>query len=166
MKPLIIAAAVILAVAAVLLIARERTWATIIGPADLGPVDFATLSRPATPNSWLVCPPGHCRNYPTDAQPPVFNVPEAALQSAVQANWQQMPRTRIVASTTAGSGEIRFVQYSALLGFPDTISVQTIAIDETHSTLAAYSRSQVGKSDLGANRLRMEKWLAALKPAT
>jgi len=156
------AAAIILVAAVILLAGRDRIWALAFGPADLGPVDFATLELKPSPNQYLVCPPGLCAATP-HAAAPTFTVPEQALRNAIIVSWGAMDGTRLVAgSPEPASGEIRFVQYSKWLGFPDTISVATFAIDDNSSTLAVYSRSQVGESDLGVNASRITEWLAVL----
>ena len=43
-----------------------------------------------------------------------------------------------------------------------SVSTETIERAGGHSTLALYSRSQLGKGDLGVNRARIERWLAEL----
>jgi len=56
----------------------------------------------------------------------------------------------------------RFVQRSETLRFPDTVVVRYIALPDQRSTLAIYSRSQLGHSDLGVNQARIERWLEKL----
>ncbi|MDF2690080.1 MAG: hypothetical protein K0Q80_3046, partial [Microvirga sp.] len=46
--------------------------------------------------------------------------------------------------------------------FPDTVVVQVFDRGEDASTLALYSRSQVGRSDFGVNRRRIERWVARI----
>lgn len=162
LKAFVIAAAAILVVAAIIFTARERLWALAIGPADMGPIEFATLVKPSTPNTWLVCSPEHCRNTTPDQSAPEYGMSELQLRQRLISIWQSQPRTVLAAGDAQTPGEIRFVQYSALFGFPDTISVHTFALDTNRSTLAIYSRSQIGRSDLGANRERISRWLAKL----
>jgi len=57
----------------------------------------------------------------------------------------------------------RYVQRSALLGFSDTVVLRYIEQPEGRSTLAMYSRSQLGRSDLGVNKARLERWLGKLR---
>lgn len=54
----------------------------------------------------------------------------------------------------------RFVERSALMRYPDTINAQVFGAGQGRSTLALYSRSQIGYSDLGANRARIDAILA------
>ncbi len=156
------AAAIFLVAAVIVLAGRERIWAYAFGPADLGPVDFSTLALKDTPNQFLMCPPGRCATSP-HAPSPVFAVSEQDLRAAIIGSWPNMERTTLVAGTAdPDSGEIRLVQYSRWLGFPDTVSVHTFPLNAKSSTLTVYSRSQVGESDLGVNRRRIEAWLAIL----
>jgi uncharacterized protein (DUF1499 family) len=135
----------------------ERVW-TAFGPADLGPVAFETLQRRTTPNDALACPPDICR-APADLAAPVFAVSAAELRQAFG---------RVIASepdvTQAGSGVLgeRYIQRSRWLRFPDTIEVRYIARGEARSTIALYSRSQLGRGDLGVNRARIARWLEKL----
>ena len=52
----------------------------------------------------------------------------------------------------------RYVQRSATMSFPDTINVRFIALSDSTSTLAIYSRSQLGHSDIGVNLARIRLW--------
>jgi uncharacterized protein (DUF1499 family) len=159
---LYLAAATVLVAAVTIYIAGERTWTVFAGPADQGPVNFATMELRSSPNQYLVCPADKCEAA-SDQPAPVYAVPEQRLRETLIASWSTMPRTRHVSgSADPASGEIRFVQTSAILQFPDTISVHTWPVGENQSTLAIYSRSLVGRSDLGANGKRIKSWLAAL----
>ena len=57
---------------------------------------------------------------------------------------------------------VTYVQTSALFAFPDYISVKFIEIDANTSTLAVFSRSRLGKNDLGVNKKRVTAWLDQL----
>jgi len=59
----------------------------------------------------------------------------------------------------------RYIQRSARLDFPDTIVVRYLERPSGRSTVAFHSRSQIGRSDLGANKARIERWLARLEAA-
>lgn len=54
-----------------------------------------------------------------------------------------------------------YVQRSALMGFPDYVSVRAVEV-EGGAALAIWSRSRYGYRDMGVNRARVERWLAAL----
>lgn len=72
------------------------------------------------------------------------------------------PRIAVVDKDDATLTE-RYIQRSALLRFPDTIVVRYIEQPEGCSTLAMYSRSQLGHSDLGVNIARLKRWLKKLR---
>ena len=133
------------------------------GPADLGDVDFATLQRRDTPNDALACRPEFCGARP-DIEAPVFarDVPEIvrAVETAVKGE----PGLEKVSSDDA-QGTLRYVQRSRLMRFPDTINVQVVALPDGGSTVLIYSRSQLGRSDLGVNRARIERWIGLLRNA-
>ena len=71
------------------------------------------------------------------------------------------PRITLIESNDTTLTE-RYIQRSALLKFPDTIVVRYIEPPEGGTTLAIYSRSQLGHSDLGVNLARLKRWLRRL----
>jgi len=151
------AAAVVLAF---VLIGPERIW-SILGPADLGPVDFETLERRKSPNDALACPPRLCKAE-SDLEAPTFAVDVKGLRAAMAKVIASEPR--ISAVDTANDAQTdRYVQRSALFGFPDTIVVRYLDEPGGKSTVAIYSRSQLGQGDMGVNKARIERWLAKLQ---
>jgi uncharacterized protein (DUF1499 family) len=55
------------------------------------------------------------------------------------------------------------VARSALFGFPDLIAARFFDVEDRGSTLAVYSRSVLGHSDLGVNRRRILSWIRELE---
>ncbi|NNE24549.1 MAG: DUF1499 domain-containing protein [Rhizobiales bacterium] len=159
-----LATAILLMAAAALLIWPERIWSLVAGPADLGPVDFTTLQKPASPNAYLACPAATCPASTPDMAPPTFEMDAASLKALAAAAWSAEPGVTLVDEAASGNA-LRFVQRTELLKFPDTVSVRFVALSDTQSTLAIYSRSQIGYSDLGANETRVKHWLALLEKA-
>lgn len=152
--------------AAVLGILSGRIW-DVFGPADLGPVDFSSLVRRTSPNDALAAPAG-LGSAKVDVVPPVFAVDVARLKAAVAEAVAAEPRTVRVDTDGSDATTERYVQRSALMGYPDTIVVRYIELPGNRSTLALYSRSKLGYSDLGANGARIVRWLdrvAAKVPA-
>jgi len=152
-----IAAAVSVAFA---LIGPERLWSTI-GPADLGPVTFETLKRRESANDGLACPPQLCEAK-GDLEPPVFEVDAEVLRTAMAKVIASEPRITVVHIDDEAMTD-RYVQRSAVFGFPDTIVVRYLDQPGSTSTMAIYSRSQLGNGDMGVNRARIERWLAKLR---
>ncbi len=150
-----------LAVTGVFFIAGpERIW-RLFGPADLGPVTFETLKRRSSPNDALACPPELC-GAQADLLSPVFPIDVPALRKALSralATERRLTLVNIDDQTPAD----RYVQRSERMRFPDTIVVRYISLPGGRSTLAIYSRSQLGHSDLGVNLARVERWLNKLK---
>ena len=151
---------VAIAAAALMIFGPARIW-VLFGPADLGLVAFETLKRRATPNDALACPAGLCTAR-SDRAPPVFAVDVNTLRAAMAAIVAGGARIQSVSADDAPPTD-RYIQRSALLGFPDTIVVRYLALPEGRSTLAIYSRSQLGRSDLGVNLARIDRWLARLQ---
>lgn len=156
----VVAAIVIAFLAAFFIAGPERVWA-LFGPADLGPVDFETLKRRTSPNDALACPPGLCVAR-SDVAPPVFAVGAPELQKAFAKAIATEPLVEQVASDESGFSA-RYVQRTKIMRFPDTVNVRFIDLGEGRSTVALYSRSQLGEGDFGVNRARIERWLAKLE---
>lgn len=150
----------VIAGSVILVVGSERLW-SFFGPPDLGPVAFETLERRTTPNDALACPTNLCKAR-SDLVPPLFAVDENELRSAMAKVIELEPRIALVDTNNTGLTD-RYIQRSALLGFPDTIVVRYIEQPGGRSTLAMYSRSQLGRSDLGVNKSRLESWLGKLR---
>lgn len=126
-------------------------------------VDFQTLVRPASPNTFLLAPEGFCSSAKADAASPVFPLaPDALFDRLVSLigntkGWK----------TTLQDSKARHVEAVAttkVLKFKDDIAFEVVSdTDPEKSKLAVYSRSRVGYHDLGANRKRVEWLLAELK---
>jgi len=93
--------------------------------------------------------------------PPRYAVDARALRAAMAAVIATEPNITRVHWDEA-SGTERYVQRSERLGFPDTIIVRYLDEPDSRSSIAIYSRSQIGRSDLGANKARIERWLTKL----
>src|SRR5262245_33427611 len=124
-------------------------------------IDFATLQRGPNPNQYLLCPAALCQTQ-TDGEAPVFEVSASKLRAEWDEVIVEQPRVQVLRRDLANE-QIDYVQRSRLLRFPDLITVRFLPVDDTHSTVAIYSRSVYGKGDFGVNRARVEEWLARLK---
>lgn len=152
---MVVVALLVAATSTFLILGPERLWATF-GPADLGDVDFATLQRRDTPNDALACLPEFC-SAKADVSAPVIGRPVAEVFQAVQAALRREPRVQQVAEDPA-QGTLRFVARSRIMGFPDTINVKVVPVADGRSAVLIYSRSLLGKSDMGVNLARVKLW--------
>jgi uncharacterized protein (DUF1499 family) len=122
-------------------------------------MDTTHITRPASPNTALAAPDGFTprpdivtRRYP---------VPPARLYAAIVATARAQPRT-YSAAEYPDSLQANFVVRSAVFNFPDLVTAQVQPAGADQSTIVLYSRSVYGYSDLGANRARLQAWLAEL----
>ena len=157
--PLGIAAAAALGTGAFFAIGPERAWERF-GPADLGEVDFASLQRRDTPNDALACRPELCAAK-ADIEAPVFARPAPEMFRVVESAVAGEPDLQKSGSDET-QGTLRFVQRSRLMRYPDTINVKVVALPDGGSTVLIYSRSQLGRSDLGVNRARIKRWIGLI----
>jgi uncharacterized protein (DUF1499 family) len=146
-------------VGAFIIVGPERVW-SLFGPPDLGEISFETLQRRSTPNDALACPTELC-GATSDIVSPLFSTSASDLQLAFSKVIASEERVTKVEANDRDRTE-RYIQRSRLMGFPDTIVVRFIVRPEGRSTLALYSRSQLGRGDFGVNRARIERWLEKL----
>lgn len=125
--------------------------------------DFATLKRPRTPNTFLLAPEGLCREAKADAVSPVYDMPASKLRTEFLNIVIAEPRVSHTLADEAGLYD-DFVVRSAVLGFPDLVSVKYLDAGKGQSTLALYARAVYGRWDLGVNRTRSQAWLKRLQP--
>lgn len=122
------------------------------------PMDMAAITRPSSPNTALAAPAGF-RPTP-DIETQRYDIPPQRLYDAIRATAAAQPRT-FEAAAYPDRLQVHYVARSALLNFPDVVTVQ-VQPDGDGSRLVVYSRSVYGYSDLGANRARVTTWLTAL----
>jgi uncharacterized protein (DUF1499 family) len=157
---LLVAVALAYAAAAYLL-GRERLLEVVFGRISVQPVDFKTLRLKETPNQFLMCPENYCHATP-DAKSPVWNEPVASLKQRWNGFIDTVPQTDLVESDEAAEIYTYRIR-TPLLRFPDDVTVQFVALDEGRSSLAIYSRSHYGYSDLGTNQRRVDEWISRLR---
>ncbi len=141
---------------------KQAALALLFGKVEREPVDFETLTLKSSPNQFLVAPPGLCRNAMPHGEAPVFEMPAEALRERWMERIPKQPRVKQLSADPARD-QYDFEQVSALVGFPDTITVRFPPAGEGRSTVAIYSRSHYGRSDLGVNEKRIRAWLELLR---
>ena len=124
------------------------------------PMDMTRIERPATPNTFLAGPAG--MKPEPDLVTKEQAVPASALYETARVVFAGQPRT-YVAAEFPDRLQVHYVVRSALMNFPDLVTVQFAAAGADRSTLVIWSRSVYGQSDLGVNRERTKAWLAALQ---
>lgn len=124
-------------------------------------VDPLSAPKPSTPNSYRVVPADSVRDVDADAASKKYEMPAAALGAAFDRIVRSSGNVEVVGGTLEG-GFITYVQTSKIFAFPDYISVKFIEVDDQNSTLAVFSRSRFGRSDLGVNKKRITAWLERL----
>ncbi|SEK34917.1 Protein of unknown function [Roseovarius nanhaiticus] len=77
----------------------------------------------------------------------------AALDAIIRAE----PRTQVLAGSVE-EGMVTYITRSRVFGFPDYTTVAQRGGD-----LVIHARLRYGKSDMGVNKARVERWLAAMR---
>jgi uncharacterized protein (DUF1499 family) len=133
----------------------------LFGPIERQPpVDFAALRLRPSPNQYLVCPPGLGAARP-HAESPHFDVSLDQLRAAWFRTVDRQPRTTLLQSD-ASAEQYDYRVLTPVIHFPDTVTVRLLSAGGG-ATIAIYSRSHYGYSDLGVNRRRVQSWLVQLQ---
>lgn len=127
-------------------------------------VDFESIERPGSPNTYLVAPEGLCVNANPDADAPTFDLDPDALFAKVDSMLSDKPNWSVTHRDPAAR-QVDLVARTPLLKFKDDVAIRVLpdGANQGKSRLAVYSRSRVGYHDLGANRKRVESLIAELK---
>lgn len=123
-------------------------------------IDFRSAVLRSTPNQFLMCPADYCADVPHMASPE-FQIPRAELERL----WDSMMDKKLEfeqLKTHDRDHRRHYEQRSKRLRFPDRITVEFLELDDAASTLAVYSRSKYGYSDVGVNEARVKSLLKDL----
>jgi len=130
-------------------------------PLDIAPVNWAALTRHPTPNDALICPAARCPNAKPDWEAKPYAAAAGELLARMKKIALAEPGTNELSCGPDCDYAARFIQYSRLMRYPDTIDIEVFPTGEK-STLAIYSRSLIGRGDMGVNRARVMRWIAEL----
>lgn len=128
-------------------------------------IDFATLIRPVSPNTYLLAPEGICAKAEADSAPPEYNLSANQLYETLVETIKSRSSWRIK-SQNVEELRIHFIAISSFLRFKDDIDVQIVPLSDSSATIAIYSRSRVGYSDFGANAKRVSNLVELLNKHT
>jgi uncharacterized protein (DUF1499 family) len=92
---------------------------------------------------------------------PIFDRSWAELREAWRRMMAAEPRV-VDAAEDERHRRSAYIARTKVLGFPDIVTVEFVALDKDRSSIALYSRSRYGRSDFGTHRRRVERWLSRL----
>lgn len=122
--------------------------------------NFQQMTVPLLPNHCLACPSQFC-NIPPDIISPVYPVSAENLFNL----FNQVIAKNTYANFTYSmpeQGQFGLMVRSVILGLPDDVAIQFIALSDNTSSLAIYSQSRYLYYDFGLNRKRINSWFQAL----
>jgi len=125
-------------------------------------IDFQTLARARTPNTFLLAPEGLCQQAKPDVLSHQYGTSAAQLRQA----FLRVALSKARVSQTLKDDVALYdnlVARSALFRFPDLIAVRCLDLGNGRSSLAVYARSVYGHSDLGVNRARTMAWVREIE---
>ncbi|RMA41725.1 DUF1499 domain-containing protein [Rhodophyticola porphyridii] len=122
-------------------------------PAEIWHLDPADVAPPDTPNFVLL------RGDEAVTRPGTVADISARIDEIARGDG-----ARLIGGTVA-EGHMTYVHRTALMGFPDAISIRVRPAEETGQTaIEVFSRSRFGHSDMGVNDRRVTRWLEQLAP--
>jgi uncharacterized protein (DUF1499 family) len=122
--------------------------------------DFSNLENRSSPNEYLIAPATFTPAR-VHEEPPVFHIAYEELKQIVKDTIMKQPRVTFLREDIE-SDRLLFIQRTPILRFPDVITIQIIPVGSDKTTIAAYSTSVYGYSDLGVNKARLTTWLAEI----
>lgn len=128
---------------------------------EVVPLDPLAAGRTDRPNDFLVCPAGRCEN--ANATAAIYAIAPSELFERWLSLIEQAPRTVVVGIDRDGL-LLHAEQRSRIFRFVDTVLVRVVKEGQGASFIA-YSRSELGYSDMGVNQERLERWMMALDAA-
>ncbi|MEM6381702.1 MAG: DUF1499 domain-containing protein [Pseudomonadota bacterium] len=150
----------VVAVVAFFAVGPQTVWRTLAGDPDTGRLALADIARTGKPNDALLAPET-ATPIPPDRVAPVFAVAAPVLFQTV------IDRVEAQSSVTWAEKDpeglyARAVTFSPTLRFPDVNHIWVVADGDASASIAFYAAAQLGHSDLGKNRQRLETWLGLL----
>lgn len=128
--------------------------------------DPLAVEPPGSPNWALALPKEAGREDVRTQDTPVYAISAEALLGHFDEIALADDRVEAIPSAERDALSRAYVQRSVLFGFPDVISVTALELGVgdagTRASLAIYSRSIYGYSDLGVNQDRVNRWIEAL----
>ena len=124
-------------------------------------VDPLTAPTPVKPHSFRMAPPGLTEEI-VDMESPVYSANPTLMAKAFDDFVLSQNKTKRIAGSPE-EGWMTYVQRTPRWNFPDYISVKFIDLNGGKSTIAVFSRSRFGYSDLGVNEARVKTWVKTLQ---
>lgn len=128
-------------------------------------MDFATLKLKTTPNQYLMAPEKTCQEAKPMKVSPTLPYSAREMYLKIRDMASKDSTWRLVGEDESAM-RLKFVVVTKICKFKDDVDIAVISRDISQSTLCVYSRSRVGKSDLGANGKRVDRLVSTLRGVT
>ncbi len=150
----------LVAIATFFLLGPQRVWQMTVGDPDTGAMSVDNITRTGKPNDALMVP-AWARDRPDSTPIPAFAVDADTLYTTLVARLEALG-TVTWAEQDATARYARGITFSPGLKFPDINHIWAVEGEDGTSGLFLYAAAQMGTSDQGKNRERLQGWLALL----
>ena len=124
-------------------------------------LNFATLAPGKSANSALACAPDLCPAATLSRAEFSFDASAGRVAEALRS----LEPTAQFQTEPSGDIRARYVAVTRLMRFRDDVDVLIRPVSPQQSRMAVYSRSRIGRSDLGANAARINALEGRLRAA-
>ena len=134
----------------------------IFGSGELEVVNFETIAIEPGGDHFLACPVDYCQMANPDQVSLVYPITVNALRNRLLDYIDSQLRVDIKTMDIPNL-QFDFLAYQGTNPFPDVVTIQLYDLGGNRSSIAVYSRTLKGESDVGANRARVLRLLQALE---
>lgn len=124
-------------------------------------LDFATLTLPSSPNTYLLAPEGLCKAAKPHAHASVYPIGPMRLAAIVRDALVALPNAE-VKETQEGGLYLEAYQLTKRLKYRDDVTARILPT-QGGATVAIYSRSRKGYWDLGVNKKRVQTLMKSIE---
>jgi hypothetical protein len=128
---------------------------------ELKEVEFETLKLGTLEDEYLACPEDFCLEATPNIIAPRFTQTITQLRT-VLLDYVDRDRTITPQSMDIAKQQFTFLVHDQPKPFPDVVTVRFIDLYGQYSSVAIYSRTEIGKTKKGVNEKRVSRWLALL----
>ena len=154
----------VLGAIASLIYGREIRWRLMAGNPDKGAIELQSIERSKHPNDALLCTSPLCKSgTKVDKILPAYELSAGEIIQSIDRQIRESGSLYERFDDQSDTTRARYVIWSKVMRYPDTMQFQAITLENGKTGLIAYGRAQVGGYDFGSNFKRLVELTKVLK---